>query len=66
MLRELGLGLPAIPGAPRAAGGGPTKEYFVGLAEMYVADERFAANYGGRAGAEFVRAAMTAFADKHL
>lgn len=30
----------------------PTKEYFLGLADMYLADERFAANYGGRAGAE--------------
>ncbi|GAA4372490.1 TipAS antibiotic-recognition domain-containing protein [Agromyces bauzanensis] len=33
-------------------GGQPTKEYFLGLADMYLADERFAANYGGRAGAE--------------
>lgn len=58
--------LSGIPGTPGAGAAGPTKEYFVGLAEMYVADERFAANYGGRAGAEFVRAAMTIYADRHL
>lgn len=39
------------------------KEYFLGLAEMYVADERFAANYGGTTGAEFVRDAMVAYAE---
>ena len=38
----------------------------MGLAGRYVADERFAANYGGQAGAEFVRAAMTIYADRHL
>jgi len=31
-----------------------------------VADERFAANYGGQAGAEFVRDAMTAYAERNL
>jgi DNA-binding transcriptional MerR regulator len=31
----------------------------VGLAEMYVADERFAANYGGVDGASYVRDALT-------
>ncbi len=32
--------------------------YVLGLAEMYVADERFAANYGGAEGARFVRDAL--------
>jgi hypothetical protein len=33
---------------------------------MYVADPRFGANYGGQAGAEFVRDAMAAYAARHL
>lgn len=57
--------LAGIPGAPRD-GAGPSKEYFLGLAEMYVADERFARNYGGVEGATFVRDAMTAYAERHL
>lgn len=57
--------LGGIPGTP-GAGTGPTKEYFTGLAEMYVADERFAKNYGGVKGATFVRDAMTVYADRNL
>jgi DNA-binding transcriptional MerR regulator len=49
--------LTAIPGTP-ASVGGDIKEYVVGLGEMYVADPRFAANYGGEAGAGFVRDAL--------
>jgi hypothetical protein len=33
---------------------------------MYVADERFAVNYGGIAGATFVRDAMRIYADRNL
>jgi MerR family transcriptional regulator, thiopeptide resistance regulator len=55
-----------IPGTPGGGGAGPSKEYFLGLAEMYVADERFGANYGGQAGAGFVRDAMTAYAERNL
>jgi DNA-binding transcriptional MerR regulator len=55
-------GIPGTPGAPN----GPTKEYFVGLGEMYVADPRFGANYGGLEGAEFVRDALAAYAEKNL
>jgi len=40
--------------------------YFTGLGEMYVADPRFGANYGGGHGASFVRDAMKVYADKHL
>lgn len=58
--------LSGIPGTPQTADGHPTKEYFVGLGEMYVADERFAANYGGADGAAFVRDAMAIFADRTL
>lgn len=60
--------LRAIPGTPGGGPGGrgPSKEYFTGLGEMYVADERFAANYGGPAGAAFVRAALLAYAEQNL
>ncbi|TFD63155.1 MerR family transcriptional regulator [Cryobacterium suzukii] len=57
--------LHGIPGTP-GVGAGPTREYFLGLAELYVADERFAANYGGQVGAEFVRDAMVVFAERNL
>ena len=53
--------LAAIPGTP-----GAVKEYVTGLGEMYVADERFAVNYGGRAGAEFVRDTLAVYADRNL
>lgn len=39
----------------------PELEHFANLGEMYVADDRFAANYGGTEGAEYVRDAMRAF-----
>ncbi|MBH0023062.1 MerR family transcriptional regulator [Salinibacterium sp. SWN248] len=55
-------GLVGIPGTPSEGKLGPPREYYLGLADMYVADPRFARNYGGQAGAEFVRAAMVAFA----
>jgi DNA-binding transcriptional MerR regulator len=57
--------LRGIPGTP-GGGAGPTKEYFTGLGEMYVADERFAANYGGAEGAAFVRDAMKVYAERNL
>ncbi len=41
-----------------------TREYVVGLGEMYVADPRFGANYPGYV--EFVRDAMRAYADAYL
>jgi DNA-binding transcriptional MerR regulator len=58
--------LRGIPGTPGGGAAGPTKEYFTGLGEMYVADERFAANYGGTDGATFVRDAMRVYADRNL
>ena len=54
--------IPGTPGYPE----GPAKAYVLGLAEMYVVDERFAANYGGPAGAEFVRDALLAYAEREL
>jgi len=57
--------LSGIPGLPRDANG-LAKDYFIGLGEMYVADDRFAANYGGTSGAEFVRDAMRIYATQNL
>ncbi len=58
--------LTAIPGTPASAPEGDTKGYVTGLGEMYVADPRFAANYGGESGAGFVRDALRIYAEKHL
>ncbi|GAB4087230.1 TipAS antibiotic-recognition domain-containing protein [Myceligenerans cantabricum] len=58
--------LAGIPGTPGHGTGAPAKEYLVGLAELYVADERFAANYGGTERAAFVRDALTVYADRNL
>jgi DNA-binding transcriptional MerR regulator len=60
--------LAGIPGTPAAAPatGGDMKGYVTGLGEMYVADPRFAANYGGEAGAALVRDALRIYAEKHL
>lgn len=55
--------LRSIPGTPAAEREGDLDGYVRGLAEMYVADERFAANYGGVQGAEFVRDALLAYLD---
>ena len=53
--------LRSVPFAPGATGDeDAARRYVLGLADMYVADPRFAANYGGAEGAEFVRAALRA------
>lgn len=39
----------------------PTAEQFIGLGQMYVADDRFARHYGGAAGATYVRDAILAW-----
>jgi MerR family transcriptional regulator, thiopeptide resistance regulator len=53
--------LAEVPGTPR---GDDLAAYLRGLGEMYVADERFAAHYGGQAGAAFVRDALAVYADR--
>ncbi|MET0736322.1 MAG: MerR family transcriptional regulator [Microbacterium sp.] len=58
--------LTGIPGTPAAEPGGDAKQYVGWLGEMYVADPRFAANYGGTAGAEFVRDALRVYAEVNL
>lgn len=55
--------LSGIPGTPKDDDGRAAAEYLLGLGEMYVADERFAANYGGTRGATLVRDALRAYVD---
>lgn len=57
--------LAGIPGTP-GAGGAPDREYILGLADMYVADPRFAKNYGGDEGATFVRDTLAAWVRQNL
>jgi hypothetical protein len=58
--------LAGIPGTPGYRTGGPTKDYVIGLGELYVDDVRFAANYGGAENAAYVRDAMRAYAEREL
>jgi hypothetical protein len=58
--------LAGVPGTPASAPGGDLKAYVLGLAEMYVADDRFAANYGGPDGAAFVRDALRIHVETRL
>jgi DNA-binding transcriptional MerR regulator len=46
----------------------PTKEYFIGLGEMYVADPRFTAHYDrhGEGTAVLIRDAMKVYAERNL
>ena len=53
--------LASVPGRPDAL-----KDYVIGLADLYVTDERFAKNYGGVVGAGFVRDALVAYAGRAL
>ncbi|MGY4858347.1 MerR family transcriptional regulator [Cryobacterium sp. AP23] len=57
--------LDGVPGIPRDDGH-PAADYVRGLGEMYVADDRFAVNYGGKAGAAFVRDTLAVYAANHL
>jgi DNA-binding transcriptional MerR regulator len=58
--------LAGVPGTPTAPTGGPARDYFVGLGDLYATDERFAAHYGGLAGGAFVRDALAAYGAEHL
>lgn len=55
-----------IPGTPGYGTGAPPAAYLTGLGDMYVADARFAANYGGEEGATFVRDTLRIYAAAHL
>jgi DNA-binding transcriptional MerR regulator len=56
--------LGSIPGTPGHEQRRPDRGYLLDLADMYVADERFAANYGGADGAAFVRDVLRVYADR--
>ncbi|MFE7507062.1 MerR family transcriptional regulator [Promicromonospora sp. NPDC057488] len=56
--------LAGVPGTPGSGQRLPDRGYLLGLADMYVADDRFAANYGGTEGARFVRDALRIFAER--
>ncbi|SEE89812.1 DNA-binding transcriptional regulator, MerR family [Arthrobacter alpinus] len=58
--------LASIPGTPASTPGGDIRGYVAGLAEMYVADPRFGANYGGTEGASFVRDVLGLYAEREL
>ncbi|WP_350348738.1 MerR family transcriptional regulator [Agromyces sp. G08B096] len=58
--------LTGVQGTPAATPGGDLKGYVLGLGDLYVADPRFAANYGGQRGAEFVRDALRIYAEAEL
>ncbi len=48
-------------------GGKPVPgEALVGLAQMYVDDERFGRHYGGPDGASYLRDALSVYAELHL
>lgn len=60
-------GTPASDARGTAEGvGRDVKGYVSGLGEMYVADPRFAKNYGGADGAAFVRDALKIYAEENL
>jgi DNA-binding transcriptional MerR regulator len=48
------------------AGRLPTRDAYLGLSQMYVADERFASYYGGTRNAEAIRTAIQHWANAHL
>ncbi|WP_425955404.1 MerR family transcriptional regulator [Xylanimonas sp. McL0601] len=56
--------LASIPGTPGHDDGRAPDEYLLGLGEMYVADPRFAVNYGGLEGATLVRDALRVFVER--
>ena len=56
--------LAGIPGTPGHGTGAPAKGYLTRLGDSYVADPRFAVNYGGVGGATFVRDALRIYAER--
>ncbi|MCF2574377.1 MerR family transcriptional regulator [Brevibacterium sp. UCMA 11754] len=55
--------LRAVPGTPANDPDGDLDGYVRGLADMYVSDPRFGANYGGTEGAELVRDSLNLYLD---
>lgn len=48
------------------AGRQPTRDAYIGLSQMYVADQRFASYYGGKRNAEAIHIAIQHWANLHL
>lgn len=57
--------LAGVPGTPGHGSGTVNKAYLLGLADMYVADPRFAENYGGEMGATWVREVIREWVARH-
>ncbi len=57
--------LSSIPGTPGHGSGKVDTGYLLGLADMYVADPRFAEAYNGAVGATWVRDAIRVWVDRH-
>ena len=57
--------LSGIPGTPGHGSGKVDTGYLLGLADMYVADPRFAENYGGETGATWVREVIREWVIRH-
>jgi len=57
--------LSQIPGTPGYGAGSVDTGYLLGLADMYVADPRFAASYGGETGAAWVRDVIREWVARH-
>ncbi|WP_369371350.1 MerR family transcriptional regulator [Promicromonospora sp. Populi] len=57
--------LGSVPGTPGSEVQLPERGYLLGLADMYVADDRFGANYGGLEGAQFVRSTIRVFVERN-
>lgn len=57
--------LTGIPGTPGHGSGTVDKAYLLGLADMYVADPRFAKSYNGAVGATWVRDAIRTWVERH-
>lgn len=55
--------LQGMPGTPMIESGSDVLAYVRGVAETYVADERFAATYGGLKGESFVREALLTYVE---
>ncbi|TSI17678.1 MerR family transcriptional regulator [Brevibacterium aurantiacum] len=58
--------LRAVPGTPANDPDGDMDGYVRGLADMYVSDPRFGANYGGTEGAELVRDSLHLYLDANM
>ena len=48
------------------AGRQPTRDAYIRLSQIYVADQRFASSYGGKRNAEAIHTAIQRWANLHL